>query len=86
MMQVALRTQRTWWIIPLVTVCAVIAGGALDIEYVMSGFGACKTVVRSSIPSPNCDKSLVVFGKECGATNWVHYTGKHCSGRRLFFT
>ena len=66
MMQVALRTQRMWWIVPLVTVCAVIAGGALYIEYVMSGFGACKTVVRSSMPSPNGDKSLVIFGKECG--------------------
>jgi hypothetical protein len=45
----------------------VIAGGALCIAYFMSGFGECKLIVRSSVPSPNGKKSLVIFGKECGA-------------------
>jgi hypothetical protein len=31
-------------------------------------FGECKTVVRNSIPSPDGSKSIVIFGKECGAT------------------
>jgi hypothetical protein len=34
----------------------------------MDGFGACKTVVRNSMPSPDGTKSIVIFGKECGAT------------------
>ena len=67
-MEFVLKTRRIWWIIPLITVCALIVGGALYIEYVMNGFGECKTVVHNSIPSPNGDKSLVIFGKECGAT------------------
>jgi len=46
----------------------VIALAALNIAYFMNGFGACKTVVRSSIPSPDGTKSIVIFGKECGAT------------------
>lgn len=45
-MEFVLKTRRIWWIIPLITVCAV----------------------HNSIPSPNGDKSLVIFGKECGAT------------------
>ena len=69
MMEFVLKGRLFWWtIIPVVAVCAVIAAGALYIESFVSGFGACKTVVRGSIPSPDGSKSLVIFGKECGAT------------------
>jgi hypothetical protein len=64
-----LKRRRIWWIIiPVGAVCAVIAGGAIYIAYFMSGFDACETVVRSWIPSPDGSKSIVIFGKECGAT------------------
>jgi hypothetical protein len=58
----------SWIIIPVVVIGAVIAGGALSIEYFMGSFGACKTIIHSSIPSPGGSKSIVVFEKECGAT------------------
>jgi hypothetical protein len=65
----AFESRRIWWIvITVAAVCAVIAVAALNIAYFMDGFGACKTVVRSSIPSPDGTKSIVIFGKECGAT------------------
>ncbi|QWG16970.1 hypothetical protein KMZ68_18550 [Bradyrhizobium sediminis] len=64
-----MKMRRIWWIIfPVVALCAAIAGGALYVGNFVSGFGACKTVVRSSIPSPDESKSIVIFGKECGAT------------------
>jgi hypothetical protein len=64
-----MKRRRIWWIIiPAVAACAGIVGGALYIDYFMSGFGVCKTDVRRSIPSPDGKKSLVIFGKECGAT------------------
>jgi len=64
-----LKRRRIWWIIiPVAAACAVIGGGAIYIAYFMSGFGACETVIRSSIPSPDGSKSVVIFGKECGAT------------------
>jgi hypothetical protein len=63
------RRQIGWIVVGVVVaVSAVIAGGTLSIEYFMSGFGACKTLVRTSIPSPDGSKSIVIFGKECGAT------------------
>jgi hypothetical protein len=62
------RRRIRWIIIPVIGVCAVIAGSALYVGNFMSGFGECKTVVRSSIPSPDGSKSIVIFGKECGAT------------------
>jgi hypothetical protein len=49
-------------------VLPVVAGVAIYFAYFMSGFGACETVVRKSIPSPDSSKSIVIFGKECGAT------------------
>jgi hypothetical protein len=64
-----LKRRRIWWIaIPAVAVCAVTASGALLISYIGSIFGECKTAVRSSIPSPDGTKSIVIFEKECGAT------------------
>jgi hypothetical protein len=68
-MESIFASRHIWWIvIPVVTVCAVIAVAALNIAYFMDGFGACKTVVRNSMPSPDGTKSIVIFGKECGAT------------------
>jgi hypothetical protein len=58
----------SWIVIPVVVIGAVIAGGALSIEYFMRGFGACKTMIHSSIPSPDGSKSIVIFEKGCGAT------------------
>ena len=57
-----------WIAIPLVGLTAAIFGGALYVWYVASILGECKIDVRRSIPSPDGKKSLVVFGKECGAT------------------
>jgi hypothetical protein len=51
-----------------VIVSAVTAGGVLFMEYFMDRFGACKTVVHNSIPSPDGHKSIVIFEKQCGAT------------------
>jgi hypothetical protein len=66
---ITLKRLQIWWIIiPIIAVCAVMAGGALYVWYVTSIFGECKTVVRNSIPSPDGSKSIVIFGKECGAT------------------
>jgi hypothetical protein len=62
------RRRISWIVIPVAAVCAIVTAAALNIEYFMNGFGACKTVVRSSIPSPDGTKSIVIFGKECGAT------------------
>jgi hypothetical protein len=68
-MESIFASRRIWWmVIPVVTVCAVIAVAALNIACFMDGFGACKTVVRNSMPSPDGTKSIVIFGKECGAT------------------
>jgi hypothetical protein len=68
-MESILKSRRVWWtVITVAAVCAVIAGGALFIDSFMSDFGACTTAVRNSIPSPDGKKSLVIFGKECGAT------------------
>ena len=64
-----MKMRRIWWIIiPVVALCATIAGVALYVESFMSGFGECKTDIRRTISSPNGKKSLVIFGKECGAT------------------
>jgi hypothetical protein len=69
MTEFVLRRRLIWWVvIPVLALCAVIAGGALCIAYFTSGFGECRTVVRSSIPSPDGNKAIVIFGKECGAT------------------
>jgi hypothetical protein len=57
-----------WIIIPVVVIGAAIAGGALSIDYFTRGFGACKTIVHGSIPSPDASKSIIIFEKECGAT------------------
>lgn len=62
------RRLISWIIIPVIVIGAMIAGGALSIEYFMRSFGACKTIIHSSIPSPDGIKSIVVFEKECGAT------------------
>ncbi|HEX3993806.1 MAG TPA: hypothetical protein VHX39_21765, partial [Acetobacteraceae bacterium] len=51
-----------------VAVCAVTTGGVLYVFAFMSGFGFCKTVVHRSIPSPDGNRSIVIFEKECGAT------------------
>jgi len=68
-MESIFESRRIWWmVIPVITVCAVIAVAAFNIAYFMDGFGACKTVVRNSMPSPDGTKSIVIFGKECGAT------------------
>jgi hypothetical protein len=47
---------------------AMIVGGAVYVDYFVNDFGECKIVVRGSIPSPDGSKSIVIFGKECGAT------------------
>jgi hypothetical protein len=68
-MEPAFESHRIWWTaIPVAAICTVIGVAVLNIAYFMDGFGACKTVVRSSIPSPDGTKSIVIFGKECGAT------------------
>jgi hypothetical protein len=66
MMEFVLKRRRIWWIV--IPVVVLIAGGALYVRYVASIVGECETVVRSSIPSPDGSKSIVIFGKECGAT------------------
>jgi hypothetical protein len=53
-----------WRIIMLV---AVIAGGALSVAYTDSLFGACKTDILDTIPSPDGSRSVVVFRKQCAA-------------------
>ena len=64
-----MKRRFIWWIIILIAaVCAGIAGGALYARYVGGILGECKLDVRHSIPSPDGKKSLVIFGKECGAT------------------
>jgi hypothetical protein len=69
MMQYVLKRRRIWSIvIPVVAICAAISSGAYFFRYFMGGFDECKTVVRHSIPSPDGSKSIVIFGKECGAT------------------
>jgi hypothetical protein len=69
MTEFVLKRHRIWWtVIPVFAVCAVIAVVALGIAYFVIDFGACKTVVRSSVPSPDGNKSIVIFEKECGAT------------------
>jgi hypothetical protein len=61
--------SRSWWIaIPVVALSTAIAGGALSVWYVASHFWECETDVRRTISSPNGKKSLVVFGRDCGAT------------------
>lgn len=55
-------------IIPVVALSAAIAGGILYVWYALSIFGECETDVRRTISSPNGKKSLVVFGRDCGAT------------------
>ena len=62
------RYVRRVVVATLCIVCAMITGGTLYIDYLMSAFGGCKAVVRSSIISPDGNKSIVIFGKECGAT------------------
>jgi hypothetical protein len=55
-----LKRRRIWWIIiPVVAACAVIGGGAIYIGYFMSGFGACETVVRTSISMTRPDAGTV---------------------------
>src|ERR1700732_3680011 len=61
------RRRISWIAISVAAVCAMVAA-ALNIEYFMNSLGACKPVVRSSVPSPDGTKSIVIFGKECGAT------------------
>ena len=63
-MKFALQGRLPWRIIVLV---AVIAGGALSVAYTGNLFGACKTVVLETIPSPNGNRSVVVFRKQCAA-------------------
>jgi hypothetical protein len=63
------KSSRIWWIIiPVAALSALIACGVLFVDSFTSRFGACNTVVRNSIASPDGKKSLVIFGKECGAT------------------
>jgi hypothetical protein len=66
----ASRLRHIRWTVAVVlgVACAAIVGVALYIDYFMSAFGECKTVFRSSIPSLDGKKSVVIFGKECGAT------------------
>jgi hypothetical protein len=63
-MKFALESRLPWRIIILV---AVIAGGALSVVYTGGLFGACKTVVLDTIPSPDGSRSIVVFRKQCAA-------------------
>jgi hypothetical protein len=46
----------------------VMAFDVLYIWYVNSNFAQCETLILKSIPSPNGNKAIVIFGKECGAT------------------
>ena len=63
------KSRQIWWIlIPVAALSALIACGALFVDSFMSSFGACKTIVRDSIASPDGKRSVVIFGKECGAT------------------
>jgi hypothetical protein len=62
--------QGVRWIVAVVlgVACAVIVDGALCVDHFMSAFAESRTVVRSSIPSPDGKKSVVIFWKECRAT------------------
>jgi hypothetical protein len=54
-----------------VVICALLVTAVLGFDYVdrfMGGFGACRIVILSSMPSPNGSKSVVTFKEECGAT------------------
>jgi hypothetical protein len=62
------KRRRIWWIAIPVVALSVIAGGVLYVWYVLNNFGECGTDVRRTILSPNGKMSLVVFGRECGAT------------------
>lgn len=47
----------------------VLLGGAfLYLDSVFSKFGECRTLRLASIPSPDGNKSVITFRKECGAT------------------
>jgi hypothetical protein len=56
-------TQRR--LVLLFAACALSLGG---VNYVIGAFDPCETVIRNSIPSPDGSNSIVVFGRECGAT------------------
>jgi len=65
-MEITQRPRRVRPIIPLLAACAAVTvGGVL---YLASAFDPCQTVVRKSIPSPDSSNSIIVFGRECGAT------------------
>jgi hypothetical protein len=68
MLGFSLRRSRWIAVVFLVAVCVTIGGGALYIRFFMSAVGHCETVVRSSIPSPDGRKAIVIFERECGAT------------------
>ncbi len=60
------RSRSARRIIPLLSACAAMTvGGAL---YLASAWAPCQTIVRQSISSPHGSSSIVVFGRECGAT------------------
>ena len=66
----ALKRRYIWWILAtfLVASCIVVASGTLYVWYASSILGECQNVVLNSIPSPDGEKSVVIFRKECGAT------------------
>jgi hypothetical protein len=70
MVGTALNRRHVWWIFVsfLVLLCAVVASGALYVSYVTSGFGACRSVILSSMVSPDGARSVVISRKECAAT------------------
>jgi hypothetical protein len=50
----------------------------------MEGFGACRSVVLNTIPSPDKKRSVVIFRKECNATVADSYHASVIPGGKPF--
>ena len=57
-----------WLFWRIVLPVVVVVGGGLSVIYTGDLFGSCKTVVLSTVPSPDGKKSVVIFRKQCNAT------------------
>jgi len=58
--------RRLFW--QLAAAVAVIVGGVLSVTSVISLFGACSNAVLQTIPSPDGNKTVVIFRKRCNAS------------------
>ena len=64
MLKLALQRSVPWGI----AIAAVIGGGVLSVYYGFDSFGACTNAVLNTIASPDGNKVVVIFRKECNAT------------------